>query len=223
MKRIVAVLPMRGVSERVPGKNLRSCGGRPLYHHIMDTLLATSRLSEVVVDTDAEAVERDVRRSFPQVRIVRRAPELCGGLTSMNAVLAGTLRHVQADLVLQTHSTNPLLRKQSIETALETLLASQEHDSLFSVTALYTRLWAGPGQPLNHNPRQLLRTQDLPPVFEENSCLYAFSPELLRRRESRIGECPLLFELNRREALDIDDLHDFEVADALLTRAARAA
>jgi len=124
---------------------------------------------------------------------------------------------VQADLFLQTHSTNPLLRAETISRAVTTLLANYPaYDSLFSVTRLQTRLWDGLARPLNHNPAILLRTQDLPPVYEENSCIYLFSRQTLESRRNRIGERPYLFEIDATEAMDIDEEHDFLIANLLL-------
>ena len=88
-------------------------------------------------------------------------------------------------------------------------------DSLFSVTRWQTRLYDADGRAINHDPEVLLRTQDLPPVYEENSNLYLFTRESLQRRKHRIGERPLLFEVDRLEAVDIDDEAGWAVAEAL--------
>jgi CMP-N-acetylneuraminic acid synthetase len=74
------------------------------------------------------------------------------------------------------------------------------------------------GRALNHNPDILLRTQDLPPVYEENSCLYIFRGDTLLARQNRLGYRPLMFEIEAREALDIDDELDFQLADLLLSQ-----
>ena len=89
------------------------------------------------------------------------------------------------------------------------------NDSLFSVTRLQTRLYDALGKPINHDPSVLLRTQDLPPVYEENSNLYLFTADTLRERGNRIGERPLLFEIDALEATDIDDETQFTLAQAL--------
>ncbi|NBD33148.1 MAG: acylneuraminate cytidylyltransferase family protein, partial [Cyanobacteria bacterium] len=94
-------------------------------------------------------------------------------------------------------------------------LAHPEHDSLFSVTKLQTRLYDEGGNAINHDPDVLLRTQDLPPVYEENSNLYLFSAKVLQERKNRIGKKPLLFEIERDEAWDIDEEIDFRIAEFL--------
>lgn len=215
MTKVVALVPMRHDSERVPGKNYRMFGGKPLYHHIIETLLACPRIVRTVIDTDSELIRSDAAGAFPLVEIRERPADLRDGRTPMNSVLRSAIRDIEADLYLQTHSTNPLLTTDSVTRAIDTYLEADGFDSLFSVTRLQTRLWSSDATPINHDPVQLLRTQDLPPVFEENSCLYLFSRAGLERRGSRIGERPLLFELPRDEAWDIDEAADFTIAEAI--------
>lgn len=221
--RIVAIVPMRHESERVRGKNYRQLGDRPLFHHIISTLLTCPRIAETIIDTDSPVVRDDAMRAFPAVKVLDRPEDLRGGMVPMNDVLLHDVGRVQADFYVQTHSTNPLLRSESIIAAIDRFLAAlPTYDSLFSVTRLQTRLWSADAEPINHDPRVLLRTQDLPPVFEENSCLYLFSRDSLERRGNRIGDRPLMYELPREEAWDIDEEIDFAVAEALyLQRAER--
>lgn len=216
MPRIAALVPMRHDSERVKGKNYRPLGGRPLYHHIVSSLLACEQIDEVVIDTDSPLITEDARGAFPQVRLLPRPDHLLGGEVPMNDVLLHDVEQVQADLYVQTHSTNPLLSTERIERALEDFLAGRDrYDSLFTVTPLHTRLWTPEGQAINHDPEVLLRTQDLPPVMEENSCLYVFDADTLRHRRNRIGERPLLYPLDPHEAWDIDEELDWLVVEAL--------
>jgi len=221
--RIVAIVPMRHESERVPGKNYRHLGGRPLYHHIVETLSSIADIAETVIDTDSDLIREDAARSFPGVRVVDRPEGLRGGLLSMNDVLLNDVQQIEADYYVQTHSTNPFLTKESISHAIgEFLIGRNEHDSLFGVTRLQARLWGSNGKAINHDPAVLVRTQDLPPLFLENSCLYLFSRKSLEQHKSRIGDRPILFEVPRGEALDIDDEAEFELAEALfLLRASR--
>jgi CMP-N-acetylneuraminic acid synthetase len=176
-----------------------------------------------VIDTDSEQITADTEESFPSVTVLARPEALLGGDVPMNAILAHDVQQVPGDLYLQTHSTNPLLSASTVDRAIEAFLASLDsHDSLFSVTALQTRLWTSDGRALNHDPQVLLRTQDLEPVYEENSCLYLFDAATLLRTGNRIGERPLLFVIDPHEALDIDDEHDWNVVAALTARQASA-
>ena len=217
MTRFVALVPMRHHSQRVPGKNYRPLAGKPLYQHIIETLLAVPEIIEVVVDTDSEPVMDGLRCDFPQVYLLPRPEYLCADNIPMNEILLYDTLQVEADFYLQTHSTNPLLRPGTISKAIQTFLADYPtHDSLFSVTRLQTRLYDQYGQALNHDPKVLLQTQDLPPVYEENSCMYIFTRENLSWRHSRLGERPLMYAMDAAEAWDIDEELDFAITDFLM-------
>jgi len=216
--KIVALVPIRHHSQRVPGKNYRPLAGKPLFHHIIGTLLACPEIAEIVVDTDSSLVRDGLQQYFPSVTILERLPALCADMVSMNEILAYDTSQVEADLYLQTHTTNPLLRPETISRAVHTLQASYHtNDSLFSVTRLQTRLWDEHGQAINHNPAILLQTQDLPPVYEENSCIYIFARHTLLTRRNRLGERPLMFEIDAAEAWDIDEELDFAITDFILS------
>jgi CMP-N-acetylneuraminic acid synthetase len=207
---------MRHASERVPGKNYRPLAGRPLFHHIIETLRACPDVDEVVIDTDSDEIAAGARETFPEVRILIRPENIRGGDVPMNTVLLHDVSQVSADLYLQTHSTNPLLRVETISAAIKQFLDARDHyDSLFTVTPLQTRLYTADGSPINHDPSNLQRTQDLPPVMEENSCLYLFDGETLRRHGSRIGPRPLMYPISPEEAWDIDEEIDWTIAEAL--------
>lgn len=219
MPTLVALVPMRHHSQRVPGKNYRLLAGKPLFHHILETLLAVPEISRVVVDTDSEPVMDGLRRHFPQVVIIDRPESLRADDVPMNDILLHDTARVQADFYLQTHSTNPLLRPETISRAIKKFLAEYpKKDSLFSVTRWQTRLYDQYGAAINHDPSVLLQTQDLPPVYEENSCLYLFTRQNLLERHHRIGAKPILFEIDPAEAWDIDEELDFEITDFLMRR-----
>lgn len=212
--RIVALVPMRHHSERVVGKNYRPFAGWPLYHHIVRFLLACQQIAEVVIDTDSPTIMEDAAQSFPEVRLIERPEHLRADMMSMNEVLLHDVQQVDADYYLQTHSTNPLLRSDTISQAIDLFLKElPTYDSLFGVTRLQVRLWDQLARPVNHNPNILLRTQDLPPIYMENSNLYIFTRSILERRRNRIGDRPLMFEIDSLEAWDIDDENGFRIAE----------
>ncbi len=214
---IVALVPMRHHSVRVPGKNYREIGGKPLYHHILETIQNCPEISQILVDTDSEIIIEGIQKYFPDIRTIKRADYLTADTIPMNEILLHDVGLIDADLYLQTHSTNPLLKSSSISKAIQTLMDQMpSYDSLFSVTRIQTRLWDILARPVNHNPSILLRTQDLPPIFEENSCIYLFTKDILRQKRNRIGDRPFLFEIDRSEAFDIDEELDFLMADLLI-------
>jgi CMP-N-acetylneuraminic acid synthetase len=216
---IAALVPMRHHSQRVPGKNHRPLAGKPLFHHIIGSLLQVSEIKEIIVDTDSEPVMDGLRRHFPEVKIINRPERLRADDVPMNDILIHDTDQFTADFYLQTHSTNPLLKPETVSRAINSFLADYpERDSLFSVTRLQTRLYDQHGHAINHDPAVLLRTQDLPPVYEENSCLYIFTRQNLVKCHHRIGEKPSMFEIDAAEAWDIDEELDFAICDFLIKK-----
>ena len=219
MTKITALVPMRHHSQRVPGKNYRPLAGKPLFHHIIESLLAVPEIDGIVVDTDSEPVMDGLRRFFPQVKVIDRPEHLRADDIPMNEILLHDTELFPADFYLQTHSTNPLLKGETVSRAIQLLLADYpKYDSLFSVTRLQTRLYDRDGNAINHNPRELIQTQDLPPVYEENSCIYIFNRANLLAKRHRISDRPLMFEISADEAWDIDEELDFAITDFLLSR-----
>lgn len=217
--RCVALLPMKANSQRVKGKNFRPLHGKPLFRWILDTLLAVEAIDEIIINTDARhilaengLVEED------RVRIRDRKPELCGDLVSMNLILADDIEAVGADTYLMTHTTNPLLRPETIADALDRYtagVAEGSADSLFTVNKIQTRFYRADASPVNHDPDNLIQTQDLEPWYEENSNLFIFSAPSFAATNARIGKKPILHEMDKMEAADIDTPEDWVLAEAL--------
>jgi CMP-N-acetylneuraminic acid synthetase len=158
-----------------------------------------------------------LQENFPSVSVIERPEHLRPDEVPMNEVLLHATSQVEADFYLQTHSTNPLLKSATISRAIQSLIMEYPaYDSLFSVTRWQTRLWDQLGRAINHNPRILLQTQDLPPVYEENSCIYLFRRDTLTSRRNRLGERPMMFDINAAEAWDIDEELDFAITDFLM-------
>ncbi|MEF8756287.1 MAG: acylneuraminate cytidylyltransferase family protein [Accumulibacter sp.] len=213
---IVALLPMKANSERVQGKNFRDFCGRPLFRWILDTLLAVEEIDRIVINTDARGIlARNGLVDTDRVLIRDRRAEICGDLVSMNLVLADDVANIPADIYLMTHTTNPLLSVETIRGAIrlfEDARTAGATDSLFTVDRIQTRFYHADCTPVNHDPDNLIRTQDLEPWFEENSNLYLFTRESFARTKARIGKQPMMYESPRFESIDIDDQQDWDFA-----------
>ena len=214
---IKAILPMKKHSERISNKNLRDFCGKPLFHRIMESLNQSKYIKEVYINTDSKQISEDALSHFDNVRIIERPEELKGDLVAMNDIIAHDISKLKGEHFLQTHSTNPLLTTDTIDRAIEKYFKNlSSFDSLFSVNRLQTRLYWQNGEPVNHDPQELLRTQDLPPLFEENSNIYIFSRESFKTAGNRrIGLKPQMFEMNKLESIDIDEPEDFILAETL--------
>ena len=214
---------MKGHSERVPGKNMRPLCGRPLFHWIMDSLSQSKYISEVIINTDSTEIAESTRKNYT-VNIHMRPDYLLDiHSNEANQIIDYDLTQTDGEYFIQSHSTNPLLRSETIEKAIESFFEQMErYDSLISVTALQNRYYWPDGTPVNHDPEKLIKTQELPIIYEENSNIYIFSRSVFMERKNRIGARPLLFPIDPLEAVDIDEEFDFFVAEALMERRLKA-
>ena len=215
-QKIVALLPMKANSERVKGKNFREFNGKPLFRWILDTLLSVDDIDCVIINTDArEILAKKGLVETDKIIIRDRKPEICGDMVSMNLIIEDDLQNVDADIYLMTHATNPLMTKNTVQTALNEFQDKSSHnevDSLFTVNKIQTRFYREDCSSVNHNPDNLFRTQDLEPWFEENSNLYIFTKQSFAKANARIGTKPMMFESPKFESIDIDTLDDWNFA-----------
>lgn len=216
MRDVIALLPMKANSERVPGKNFRDFGGKPLFRWVLDTLLDVDAISRIVINTDAREILRSNGLTESDRLVLRdREKDICGDFVSMNRIIADDIAHTVGDVYLMTHVTNPLLSAATIERAVRTFRDAVDRgacDSLLSVNRVQARFYRADGSAINHDPKELIRTQDLEPWFEENSNLYIFTRDSFAATQSRVGLRPLLFQTPTIESLDIDTPMDWDVA-----------
>lgn len=214
--KFAALLPMKGHSERITNKNIREFNGRPLFYYILNTLMMCDYISGVYIDTDSEEIARQARRFFPDTHVIERPSALCGDMVSMNDIIKHDMEVIGGEYYIQTHTTNPLLRAETLKKGCEMFIKKiGEYDSLFSVNRIQTRLYDMSGKTVNHDPSRLIRTQDLPPLYEENSNLYIFSRTSFMQSNARIGRCPQMLEMDKMESVDIDEEADFILAEQI--------
>ena len=206
---------MKGHSARVPGKNIRNFCGEPLFYKIARQLENCLFIDKIIINTDSDDIAELAKKEFSKVQIHKRPESLLGDDVPMNEIIAYDLTQVKGDFILQTHSTNPLLKAETLEKAWHVFLKNFEIgiESLFSVTRLQTRLYDKDLKPINHNPSELLKTQDLPPVYEENSNFYFFTRKSFFEKNKRIAPSFKIFEVSKLEAFDIDYEVDFKLAE----------
>lgn len=211
---LTALIPIKEHSERVPGKNLRSFAGRPLYQVMFSTLQECDCISEIIVNTDCSEI-MEFASTLSKAKAVVRPEELRGDMITMNTLIAHDITQTNADHFFQTHCTNPLLTKRTIEKAASLYLDSlHRYDSVYSVNRIQARVYDKDDVPVNHSLSNMLRTQDLDPVFEENSNFFIFSRSSFGQAGmSRIGNKPLRYEMSRIEAIDIDHPENFLLAE----------
>jgi len=223
---VVAVTIVKSQSLRVPGKNFRTLGDRPLFRWIVDAVLECSAVDTFVIDTDAVNELKKYELPTDSRLELRRRPEaLLGNHVTANALLDAIIPAYPADVYVMVHATSPFVSAVTLRRAIASYNAAVHAgraDSLMAVTRYQSRFYRHDGQAVNHDPSRLQPTQDLEPWFEENSALYVFSGASFRATGSRVGLSPLLFPVPALQAIDIDTLDDWELAQTVaqgLTRA----
>ena len=214
--KICALIFLREESTRIPSKNLRIFNKKPLFHSILSTLEQSKYLDQIVVNTPSEKIIEDC--SNFKVKIHKR-PDWLNKVdqNEANEIIKFDLNKLDYEFYLQTHSTNPLLKIETIDRSIETFFSNiNNYDSLFSVSSFKKRFYTINGESINHDKEQLLPTQNIQPVLMENSCIYIFSKKSFFMNENRIGKIPFLFETEMKESVDIDYEEDFKLAEKML-------
>jgi CMP-N-acetylneuraminic acid synthetase len=218
--RIVALLPMKANSERVKGKNFRDFGGKPLFKWVLDTLLSVAEIDLIVINTDARHILAEHGLIGNERILMRdRNEEICGDLISMNLIIKDDIENIDSDIYLMTHTTNPFLSRHSVQAAIEKFQIADKAggaDSLFTVNKVQDRFYDIDVQPINHDPANLIRTQDLDPWYQENSNLYLFSKESFYKTGARIGANPTMLVTAPYESTDIDTPDDWELGEVMV-------
>jgi CMP-N-acetylneuraminic acid synthetase len=216
---ITALLPMKANSERIPNKNFKTISGKPLFAWMLEVLCNLDIVDRVIINTDANT---DLFRGYlenSKTILRKRSLDLCGDLVSMNKIIEDDISSDKNNIFLMTHTTNPLISTETFKKAIEIFNKRDKSlfDSLYSTTKFQGRFYYEGSVAINHNPDELLRTQDLPPVYLENSCLYLFERDTFLQTKTRIGKKPILFVTPQLESVDIDTEDDWLVASLLLS------
>ena len=215
-RKVAAIIPIKAQSKRIEEKNFKEFCGKPLFHHVIRALDRVYSVDEIIINTDSTRITEEAPKLSPKVRIHQRANELCGDYVSVNRLIEHEVNISDSDIYLQTHTTNPLIKPETFANALHRFIDKEgEYDSLFSVNTHQTRFYDHNLKPVNHNPAELIRTQDLPPVYEENSCIYIFTKMSFFAASARIGIKPVIFPTPRIESIDIDDQISWRIAELI--------
>lgn len=212
---MISFVAAKGNSVRVPRKNMRPFGGKPLVHRILQTLSDADEISGIVLDSDSAEILESVAASFPDITLIERPEELRGDAVPMNRLIENCFTVTGADELLQTHATNPLLTATTIDAAVERFRNRGSATSLMSVTPIRARLYDADLGAINHDPAELIPTQDLDVIYEENSNIYIFEKGAFLASGHRVTADCVPFEMDPLEATDIDNEHDFVLAELL--------
>lgn len=211
--KIVAWVPIKMNNERLPGKNILPLSGKPLCQHVLGELLKLQDVQGVY----AYCSEVDLEQYLPPcVERVDRDVSLNSFTTKINDVILAFSQAVDADIYVYAQVTSPFLRYETVRRGLDAVLDGQ-YDSALSVKVLRDFLWQD-GKPVNYDPANIARTQDLKPYYQETGGLYIYTRELIQTHHRRTGWKPYFAEVDEIEAVDVDYREDYELAQAIASR-----
>lgn len=209
--KIVAIMPIKLKNERCPGKNTRMLGDKPLLQYELDSLIKTGLCTSINVFCSDEAVVPFLPLG---VNFLRRPKELDLPTSNFTQIFTCFMDEVDADIYVYAHATAPFITVGTMKACIDAVM-SGEYDSAFCAVKLQDYLWKN-GEPLNFDATNLPRTQDLEPIYQETSGVYVFTKEVFKKYKRRIGIKPFIKEVSFREAVDIDNPEDFDLAEVML-------
>ena len=211
-KKIAALIFVREQSSRVPNKNLRDFHGKPLFRIILETLKKSQYIDKIILNTPSQKI---INECSDLDLAIHKRPNWLDKINTneANAIIDYDLSKTSFDYYIQTHSTNPLLNIETIDNSIEVFFNNiNKYDSLFSVTSFKKRFYHKDFSSVNHNHKNLQPTQEIDPLFMENSCIYIFSKSSFSKEKNRIGTKPYIYETDFFESIDIDTEEDFKLA-----------
>ncbi len=206
-KKVVAFVPIKLNSQRLPHKNILPLGEHSLSWYIFNTLLQIEQIDEVCVFCSDEKVMEYLPKG---VRFVKRDSRLNGDLVKGHEIYEAFINTIDSDIYLLAHTTSPFMSETSVRNALINVL-SENYDSALSVIKKQTFVWYK-GETLNYKLDDIPRTQDIEPVYIETSGFFIFKKDHFLTHGQRIGFLPYFQELDDIEAIDIDTKEDYEFA-----------
>jgi CMP-N-acetylneuraminic acid synthetase len=215
-KKVTAIVLIKAETEKENG-SLRLFNGKPLYHTLIDKLESIFAIDEILVDSDMPEIKDALLSMYNKVKFIPRPASLSGSDINVNQIIAYDLAQTQnEEIFIQTHVNKPLLKSETIAKALKKFAEQEEADSLFSVNTYQNRFYDDVYKPINHDMDNLVRTRDLKPVYEENSCFYIFTKESFSLYQRRIGNRPYLYNIPSIEALELKDGLSYKLAEILM-------
>lgn len=209
--KVVAFVPIKLNSQRLPRKNILPIAGKPLCWHICNSLIQVREIDEVYVYCSDETVKSYLPDS---ITFKKRDKRLDGDLVKGFDIYESFINEVYADVYVLAHTTSPFIRECSIQNALNHVI-NGDNDSAFSAERVQTFAWYE-GEPVNYNLDDVPRTQDMEPLWVETSAFYIFKRTVFTEHHRRIGFNPYIQEVSGLEAVDIDEKKDYELACKLV-------
>lgn len=220
-ERVVALLPLRGGSRGIPGKNIKEMAGRPLCYWTLAAAANCPSIDAVYVSTDSTEIAAVATSLGLGVQVVNRPAEFATDTASTESVMLHFASVVPFDLLVLMQATSPLLTSDDLTGAIEQF-QQQDLDSMLSAVRVKRFFWAPDGTALNYNPAARPRRQDFAGTFMENGAFYLTQRHILEQERCRLGGKMAVFEMPEDTAVELDAPEDWAIVEqALLARQRR--
>ena len=206
-----AIMPIKLNNERLPGKNTKLLGGKPLLQYELDNLIATNLCDSIYVYCSSEQIKDYLPKG---VEFIKRPEFLDLPTSNFTQIFEKFMNEIDADIYVYAHATAPFITKNTMAECINTV-KSGEYDSAFCATKIQDYLWQD-NKPMNFDATNLPRSQDLKPIYRETSGVYVFTKDVFIKLKRRIGLRPFIKEVSYKEAVDINNPEDFNLAEALV-------
>lgn len=208
--KIVSFIPIKLNNQRLPGKNLLPLDGKPMCSYIFDVVNQIDEIDEKYVYCSDESIKKYIPEG---ISFLKRDSYLDGFQIKGLEIIEVFLKDIKADVYVLTHVTQPFTRPDSIREALEKVV-SGEYDSAFSALEIKDYCWYK-GRPLNYNMKDIVTTQNLEPIYMETGAFFIFTREVFEKHHQRIGIRPYMKVIDQMEAIDIDTMEDYQMAQVV--------
>ena len=210
---VTIVIPIKTRNNRLPGKNTKLLNGKPLYSYLFATLKKLSNVSSVYVDSSDEEILRIAAEN--EFKTFKRAKHLNSDDTSGDDLLLNIMSNIKSEIVGQLHVTTPFLKSTTIQSAIDLMRSKPSINTVMGVIERRNRFWYKEN-PINHDIKNLIETQNLEPVYEESPDMYFFRRSSFLKYKRRVSGRIRFVTVDAIEGLDIDTIKDFHLAEAIL-------
>jgi CMP-N-acetylneuraminic acid synthetase len=211
-KKIVGMIPIKLNNERMPGKNLkRFFDGTPLVTFVLNKLLRLAEIDALYVFCSNDTIQDYLTDG---VDWLKRPDFLDLKEATPQNIIEEFMKCIDADIYMVSHITSPFVTVEHFEECINAVI-SGSYDSSFTGEKIQKLLWKNDNMPLNFDAACIPRTQDIEPIYAENSAAYVFTKDVFRNWNRRIGITPYITVISGIECVDIDYPEDFEIADAI--------
>ena len=216
---VLAIIPAKGISKRLPGKNLKMLAGKPMVAHIIDTVKGAAGVDRVIVSTESEGVKKVALEHGAEVPFLRPVE-----LTADDVITQQVLNHALEwlkeneqyvpDYVLLVFPTSPLLKRERIEEAIK-IATERDSDSVISGTSDKRYYWIeGEKGWKRLYPLETVNSQWMKPVFCENGAIYLTKSKFIHKQY--VADVADVLVMDEGENVDVDYLEDFEKVESIL-------